>query len=69
MTLDEELAGHFAVGAGIFGFASLLGGFANDLGLLVAARALQGFGAALISPAALSIISTTFAEGRERSRR
>src|SRR5438094_6843741 len=36
--------------------------------MLVGARALQGLGAALISPAALSIISTTFAEGRERAR-
>ena len=37
-------------------------------GMLIGARALQGLGAALISPAALSIISTTFAEGKERAR-
>jgi hypothetical protein len=36
--------------------------------MLIGARALQGLGAALISPAALSIISTTFAEGAERAR-
>jgi EmrB/QacA subfamily drug resistance transporter len=58
----------FLVGLVIFTGASLLDGLANSEGTLIAARALQGLGAALISPAALSIISTTFAEGKERAR-
>src|SRR4029077_9225633 len=41
---------------------------ATSSGMLIAFRAVQGLGAALISPAALSIISTTFAEGKERAR-
>ena len=47
---------------------SLLDGLASSEGMLIGARALQGLGAALISPAALSIISTTFAEGAERAK-
>src|SRR5207247_1129623 len=43
-------------------------GVSVNSGMLIASRALQGLGAALISPAALSIISTTFAEGKERAR-
>jgi EmrB/QacA subfamily drug resistance transporter len=58
----------FLVGLVIFTGASLLDGLASSEGTLVGSRALQGLGAALISPAALSIISTTFAEGRERAR-
>ena len=58
----------FIVGMIIFSLASLLGGFAQSEGWLIAARAVQGFGAALISPAALSIITTTFKEGAERNR-
>src|SRR4051812_16944867 len=58
----------FLIGLVIFTTASLLNGLAVNEGMLIACRALQGLGAALISPAALSIISTTFAEGRERSR-
>lgn len=58
----------FAIGAAIFGIASLLGGFANDLGLLVAARALQGFGGALMAPAALSLLTVVFEQGKERDR-
>jgi EmrB/QacA subfamily drug resistance transporter len=58
----------FLVGLVIFTAASLLNGLANSEGMLIAFRAVQGLGAALISPAALSIISTTFAEGRERAR-
>jgi EmrB/QacA subfamily drug resistance transporter len=58
----------FLVGLVIFTAASLLDGLSVSSGMLIASRALQGFGAALISPAALSIISTTFAEGKERSR-
>src|ERR1700750_1818069 len=58
----------FLIGLVIFTTASLLDGLSVSSGMLIASRALQGFGAALISPAALSIISTTFAEGKERSR-
>src|SRR5438094_8124237 len=58
----------FLIGLVVFTGASLLDGLAGSEGMLIAARALQGFGAALISPAALSIIATTFAEGKERAR-
>jgi EmrB/QacA subfamily drug resistance transporter len=58
----------FLVGLVVFTVASFLDGIANSSGELIGFRALQGLGAALISPAALSIISTTFAEGKERAR-
>ena len=58
----------FLIGLVIFTVASLLNGLSTSAGELVGFRALQGLGAALISPAALSIISTTFAEGKERAR-
>src|SRR5438876_11334383 len=58
----------FLIGLVIFTGASLLDGLAVSSGMLIGSRALQGLGAALISPAALSIISTTFAEGQERSK-
>jgi EmrB/QacA subfamily drug resistance transporter len=58
----------FLVGLVVFTAASFLNGVATSSGMLIGFRALQGFGAALISPAALSIISTTFAEGKERAR-
>src|SRR3954470_22691573 len=58
----------FLIGLVIFTAASLLNGLAASSGMLIGFRALQGLGAALISPAALSIISTTFAEGKERAR-
>ena len=58
----------FLVGLVIFTAASLLDGISTTSGELIGFRALQGLGAALISPAALSIISTTFAEGKERAR-
>jgi EmrB/QacA subfamily drug resistance transporter len=58
----------FLIGLVIFTTASLLDGLAVSSGMLIASRALQGLGAALISPAALSIISTTFAEGAERAK-
>jgi EmrB/QacA subfamily drug resistance transporter len=57
----------FIVGTVVFTVASLLAGFAWSEGALIAARALQGFGAAIITPAGLSILTTTFAEGRERN--
>jgi EmrB/QacA subfamily drug resistance transporter len=56
------------IGLVVFTAASFLNGIAQTSGMLIGFRALQGLGAALISPAALSIISTTFAEGKERSR-
>jgi EmrB/QacA subfamily drug resistance transporter len=58
----------FMVGLVIFAIASLLGGLAQSEGLLLAARGLQGFGAALASPAALALITTTFPAGPARNR-
>ena len=58
----------FLAGLVVFTAASVLDGIAPSSGFLIAARALQGFGAALVSPAALSIVTTTFPEGRERTR-
>src|SRR5436309_6372562 len=58
----------FLVGVAIFSVASLVCGLAGSTGVLVAARALQGFGAAIVSPATLSIITTTFKEGAERNK-
>ena len=58
----------FLIGLVIFTGASLFDGLANSEGTLIGARALQGLGAALISPAALSIIATTFKEGAERAK-
>ncbi|MGW2563578.1 MFS transporter [Streptomyces sp. NPDC001514] len=58
----------FVLGVLLFVIASLLGGLARNSALLLAARALQGAGAAIASPTALALISTTFREGPERSR-
>jgi EmrB/QacA subfamily drug resistance transporter len=58
----------FLIGIAVFSAASLLNGLANSAGILVAGRALQGLGGALVAPAALSIITTTFADGRDRTR-
>src|SRR5690242_2103622 len=57
----------FMVGLLIFTVFSLLDGLAWSEGSLITFRALQGLGAALLSPAALSILTTTFREGRERN--
>ncbi len=57
----------FLAGLVVFTLASLFAGLAWSEGSLIAARAVQGLGAAVISPAALSILSTTFTEGRERN--
>src|SRR5262245_3441458 len=57
----------FLVGLIAFTVSSLVAGLAWSEASLIAARAFQGLGAAIISPAALSILSTTFAEGRERN--
>jgi EmrB/QacA subfamily drug resistance transporter len=58
----------FMVGVALFTLASLACGLSNSEGTLIAARAVQGLGAAILSPAALSIISTTFQEGSERNK-
>src|SRR5206468_9484307 len=57
----------FLGGLLVFTVASLLAGLAWSEASLIGARALQGLGAAIISPAALSMVSTTFSEGRERN--
>src|SRR6266508_562975 len=57
----------FLVGIVVFTLASLFAGLAWSEASLISARALQGLGAAVITPAALSILSTTFVEGRERN--
>jgi EmrB/QacA subfamily drug resistance transporter len=57
----------FLGGIAVFTVASLLAGLAWSEPSLIGARAFQGLGAAIITPAALSILSTTFAEGRERN--
>src|SRR5918994_2129806 len=57
----------FLVGVIVFTLASLLAGLAWSESSLIGARAFQGLGAAIIAPAALSILSTTFHEGRERN--
>ena len=58
----------FIAGLLLFALASLVGGFAESEGVLIAARAVQGLGAALLSPAALSIVTTTFKDGSERNK-
>ena len=58
----------FIAGLILFAAASLAGGFAESEGVLIAARAIQGLGGALLSPAALSIITTTFRDGSERNK-
>src|SRR4051794_31785781 len=58
----------FMCGVALFTAASLLCGLSSSEGMLIAARAVQGLGAAILSPAALSIISTTFEEGSERNK-
>src|SRR6059058_4789914 len=58
----------FVGGLILFTLASLVCGLANSAGVLIGARAVQGIGAAIISPAALSIVSTTFREGAERNK-
>jgi EmrB/QacA subfamily drug resistance transporter len=58
----------FLGGVIVFTVASLLDGLSTSSGMLIGARALQGLGAAFISPAALAIISTTFKEGSDRAK-
>jgi EmrB/QacA subfamily drug resistance transporter len=58
----------FIAGATVFSTASLVNGFASSEEMLIGARAAQGLGAALMSPAALAVITTSFAEGAERTK-
>jgi EmrB/QacA subfamily drug resistance transporter len=58
----------FLLGVTVFAVASLVCGLSGSTGVLVAARAVQGLGAAIVSPATLSIITTTFQEGAERNK-
>ncbi len=58
----------FMAGVLLFAVASLVGGFAQNEAMLLGARAFQGLGAALASPAALALIATTFPAGKERNR-
>ena len=65
---DLALAGGFRADRLGFAFASALGGLAPTAGMLFAARALQGAFAALLAPAALSLITVTFVAPKERAR-
>lgn len=58
----------FLIGISLFGLSSLIGGLAPVGWLLILARGMQGTGAAMMFPAAVSILTTTFAEGPERSK-
>ena len=58
----------FLVGLGLFTAASLLGGFATNQATLIAARSLQGVGAAILSPATLTILTVTFTDQRARAK-
>ncbi len=59
--------GVLLAGLGVFAVSSLTAGLATDSGVLVAARLVQGSGAALMAPAALSELTTSFREGRDRN--
>ncbi len=58
----------FMIGLVVFALASLAGGLSQTEGQLIAARAVQGLGGALLSPAALSLVTVLFAEGAERNK-
>ena len=58
----------FLLGLAVFTLASLLGGFAQDQAMLICARAAQGLGGAILSPATLTILTTTFRDPRGRAR-
>ncbi|MDP4502188.1 MFS transporter [Nonomuraea turcica] len=58
----------FVLGLTLYGVASLAGGLAADSGVLIAARAVQGVGGALLTPATLALIYRGFAEGADRNR-
>jgi EmrB/QacA subfamily drug resistance transporter len=66
-----DLLGHrrlFVAGLMLFAVASLAGGLSSSQGMLVVARAAQGLGGAIVAPATLAVLTTTFAEGAERNR-
>lgn len=58
----------FMVGLIVFGGASLAGGLSQSQGQLIASRALQGVGAAMLAPAALALVTAIFSEGAERNK-
>jgi EmrB/QacA subfamily drug resistance transporter len=58
----------FVAGIALFTVASLAGGFSTSAGMLLAARAVQGVGGAMASPAVLALIVSSFPEGKERTR-
>ena len=58
----------FVIGLGVFSAASLVGGLAQSEAWLIAARAIQGLGAAMLAPAALSLVTAMFQEGPERNK-
>jgi EmrB/QacA subfamily drug resistance transporter len=58
----------FILGLGLFTFASLVGGLAQTQAMLVGARALQGLGGAVLAPATLTILTTSFPDGAPRAR-
>lgn len=58
----------FLIGLGLYAVSSVLGGLAVNPGMLVAARAIQGLGGAVLGPSTLSLITTMFAEGPARNR-
>jgi EmrB/QacA subfamily drug resistance transporter len=58
----------FVAGVILFSAASLLNGLAQSSGMLIVGRGLQGLGGALVSPAALSIVTTTFRDGEQRTK-
>lgn len=58
----------YRLGMGLFALASLVGGFSTSAWLLIAARAVQGIGAALLFPATLALINTLYTEGAPRNR-
>src|SRR5437870_12086073 len=58
----------FVTGLLLFIGASILGGFSQSGGMLIAARLIQGFAGALVSPAALSLLTAAFTQGRARKR-
>jgi EmrB/QacA subfamily drug resistance transporter len=58
----------FMAGVIVFTLASMLNGLAQSSGMLIIGRGLQGLGGALVSPAALSIVTTTFSDGEQRTK-
>lgn len=58
----------FVLALTVYAVASLVGGLAPNTGVMIAARALQGLGGALLFPATLSLVNTMYAEGKERNR-